>query len=247
VTSDPAGLASILQYSAALLNGLLTTVFVAVASIAGAAMVSLVLGVLRLSRNPTVRIGAAVVVEFFRGASALVFLFWVYYALPLVPGLPRFGSPLAASITVLALVGGAYGAEIVRGAMVAVARGQWDACHALGMTRMQALRLVILPQACSQIVPSFGSLAIDMVKWTSIVSFVGVQDLLYVGNSIRTLTYQTVAVFSMLAVTYWVLCLLAAKLFRIAEDALPLNRALSEIARSRHQRMPAGDVLVPHA
>ena len=80
----------------------------------------------------SVRAVAGGAVELLRGASALVYLFWAYYALPaLMPGIPRF-SPFTASITVLSLVGGAYGAEIVRGGLQAVPRGQFDACRALG-------------------------------------------------------------------------------------------------------------------
>jgi ectoine/hydroxyectoine ABC transporter permease protein EhuC len=238
---------AVLQYTPALLQGLGVTVMVALASILGGAVVALVLGLLRVSRHAWIRIAAMVLVEFFRGASALVFLFWVYYALPLVPGLPRFSSPWTAAITVLALVGGAYGAEIVRGAIIAVPRSQWDASHALGLSRTQALLRVVLPQAMTQIVPSFGSLAIDMIKWTSIVSFVGVQDLLYVANSIRTMTYQTVAVFTLLAATYWVLCLAASWLFRWIEAALPMNRALRQSAQARAGAATDARAAVPNS
>lgn len=226
-------MSSLVEYWPSLLRGTATTIYVALASIGGAAVVSLVLGLLRVSRNRVLRLVSAFAVEFFRGASALVFLFWVYYAMPLIPGLPRFGDPTVAAIATLALVGGAYGAEIVRGAIISVPRGQWDAFQALGMTPTQGLVKIIVPQALTQVVPSFGSLAVDMVKWTSIVSFVGVQDLLYVGNSIRALTYQTVTIFSLLAATYWILCLMTSSFFRFVETLLPLNRALHRIQQSK--------------
>jgi len=219
-------MAAVFEYFPAILDGLLTTAIVALLSIIGAAIFSVLLGVLRNSRRMRVRTAAGGAIELLRGASALVYLFWAYYALPaLVPGLPRF-DPFIASIAVLSLVGGAYGAEIVRGGLQAVPRGQSDACLALGLRPYQALIRVILPQALSQIVPGFASLAVDLVKWTSIVSFVGVQDVLYVANSVRSITYETTAVFLIVAALYWVLCLLVSLAFLAIERALPLNRAL---------------------
>jgi polar amino acid transport system permease protein len=216
---------AIIEYWPALAQGLLITVWVALSSILGAASGGLILGSLRLSRRKPVRVGAAVLVEVIRGASALVLLFWVFYALPLLPGMPHL-SPMVASILVLSLVGASYGSEIVRGGIESVQRGQAEACHALGLTPAQGLRRVVLPQALSQIVPAFGSLAADMIKWTSIVSFVGVQDLLYVGNTIRSATYETIGVFSLLAATYWLLCVISGWSFKSLESVLPLNRSL---------------------
>lgn len=216
---------NLVDYAPAYALGVWVTVQVAVAGIVGAVLVSAVLGALRLSPRRWVRVAAAVLIEASRGASALVVLFWVFYALPLLPGMPRL-PPLTASVLVLAVVGGAYGAEIVRAGVAAVDRGQFDACRALGLSRWRAARLVVVPQALTQIVPAFGSLAADIVKWTSIVSFVGVQDMLHVANSVRSITYETVPVFCILAVTYWLLCLGTSVLFRALESALPMTRAL---------------------
>ena len=218
-------MSAVFAYWPALIDGLITTIWVAITSILGSAVVSLILGTLRISRKSSLRIIASLLIEVFRCASALVFLFWVFYALPLLPGMPRL-SPIMASIGVLALVGGAYGAEIVRGAIESINSSQSDACHALGLTPWQGLTRVILPQALSQIVPSFGSLAADLVKWTSIISFVGVQDIFYVANTVRSVTYQTVSVFTLLAAIYWTICLLSSLFFRFLEHFLPLNRAL---------------------
>jgi len=140
----------------------MVTVWVAVASITGAAAGALVLGSLRLSQRRAVRISAVALIELIRGASALVLLFWVFYALPLVPGMPHL-SPMTAAILVLSLIGASYGAEIVRSGIETIPKGQLDACHALGLTRYQAFSRIVLPQALSQIVPAFGSLAADMV------------------------------------------------------------------------------------
>lgn len=233
----------VLEFWPALLQGLMVTIWVAVASIIGAAAGALLLGCLRLSQQRAVRISAAILIELIRGASALVLLFWVFYALPLVPGMPHL-TPMTAAIMVLSLIGASYGAEIVRSGIEAIPRGQLDACHALGLTRYQAFSRIVLPQALSQIVPAFGSLAADMVKWTSIVSFVGVQDLLYAANTVRSVTYATVPVFSLLALMYWVLCVFSGAGFRALESVLPLNRALNATGSlpSRKQRWHGGEV-----
>ncbi|WP_137389073.1 amino acid ABC transporter permease [Rhodoligotrophos defluvii] len=215
----------LLDYLPALLQGLKTTLAVAVLSIVGCAITSVLLGIFRSARRLPRRVAAGAVVELLRGASALVYLFWAYYALPLIPGMPQL-SPFAAAVLVLSLVGGAYGAEIVRAGIESVPRGQTDASRALGLSPFETLRLVILPQALSQIVPSFGSLAVDLVKWTTIVSFVGVQDVFYVANNIRNITYDTVKIYLMLAILYWVLCFVTSVIFRAVEWCLPLNRAL---------------------
>lgn len=215
----------LIEYLPALLDGLRTTVIVAILSIVGCAFTSLVLGIFRSSKGASHRAIAGTAVELLRGASALVYLFWVYYSLPLIPGMPQL-SPMASAVLVLSLVGGSYGAEIVRAGIESVPRGQFDACRAIGLSTFQSVRYVVLPQAMSQIVPSFGSLAVDLVKWTTIVSFVGVQDVFYVANNIRNITYETVQIYAGLVLLYWVLCFFTGAVFRTIEWYLPLNRAL---------------------
>jgi polar amino acid transport system permease protein len=216
----------LVEFLPAIGRGLATTVAIAIASIVGCAIVSIVLGVARRSGFAPAKTAAGLVVELLRGASVLIYLFWVYYALPLVPGMPRL-SPVAVSVVVLSLVGGAYGAEIVVSGLQAVPKGQAEAARALGLSRYHTFVRIMLPQALTQIVPAFASLAIDMVKWTAIVSFLGVQDLLSVANIIRTMTYSTVGVYLGVAAIYLGLCLCTSYLFRLAERALPLNRALA--------------------
>lgn len=210
--------------------GLLTTTELAAASILGAAAVATVLGTLRAARNTPARAASGGAVEFLRGTSVLVQLFWVYYALPSIQGAPRL-PPTVAAVLVLSLNGGAYGAEIVRSGLLSVPRGQHDACHTLGLPRRVALLRVVLPQALGQIVPAFGSLAVDLAKWTSVVSFVSVQDLFYWGNTVRVQTNQTVPVYLLLAGCYLALSGAVALAFRAVEYALPVSRARRRVVR----------------
>ena len=121
-------------------------------------------------------------------------------------------------------------------------RGQAEASLALGLSKYRTFSRVVIPQALSQIVPAFASLAIDMVKWTSVASFVGVQDLLSVANMIRTTTYATVSTYVGVGMLYFLLCLLTARLFARLEYALPLSRARR--AASTPQAVRGGPALL---
>ncbi len=221
----------IFRYWPVLLEGLQTTVGISVLTIVLSAVGALVLGSLRLSRFRAARIATVVLIELIRGPSVLIMLFWVYYAFPMLPGAPKI-APITAAILVLSLAGSAYGAEIVRAGLASIPKGQNEACHALSLSRKNTLFRVILPQALSQIVPGFGSMARDMIKWTSIVSFVGVQDILYAANSVRSETYETTKVFCLLALTYYILTLLCGMAFKASESLLPMNRAMNRAMKS---------------
>lgn len=214
-----------------MLDGLRVTITVAALSIAGCALTALTLGVLRTMKGAAVRYSAVVFIELMRGASVIVYLFWLYYALPAIPGVPQL-SAFTACVLVLSLGGGVYGAEIVRGGIEAIPRSQWDACQALGLSKFNTLFRVVLPQALSQIVPAFGSLSVDLVKWTSIVGFVGVHDLFYIANSARTMTNETVIIYLILVLVYWSLCTFTGFIFRGAEYFLPMSRSRRTVAYS---------------
>lgn len=215
-----------------IVEGLLTTFLLAWASIALAALVAVIVGALRVSSSPLTSAASGVGVELMRGTSVLVQLFWVYYVLPVLPGGIRL-SPWTAALLVLGINGGAYGADIVRAGLLAVPRGHRDATRALGLPPLVAFRRVTLPAALAQIVPSFGSLAIDIAKWTSVVSFVGVTDLLYWANVARSSTNEIVLVYTLVAALYIGIAVVVAAGFRGLEALLPTSRARRAAARAR--------------
>ena len=127
-------------------------------------------------------------------------LFWFYYALPL------FGvnlTAMAAGIVVLGLNIGAYGAEVVRGSVQSIDKGQYEACTALNMTGFQRMRLVIMPQALVRILPPAGNLIIELLKTTALVSLITLSDLTYEGKLLRDESLRTVEVFGMLLIIYF--------------------------------------------
>jgi polar amino acid transport system permease protein len=218
-------------YLPKIFEGFQTTAQIAAMSIVLAAAGAVILGGLRVSRSRTSRFGSGAAVELLRGTSVLVQLFWIYYALPLLPGEISI-DPNVAAVAVLGLNGAAYGADIVRSGLRSVPAAQNDACHALGLPTAVAFFRVRLPQALSQIVPAFGSLAVDMAKWTSVVSFVTVQDVLYWGNTARAHTNETVSVYLLVGALYLVLCVAVAAVFRGIEYVLPLARSTRTAKRA---------------
>jgi polar amino acid transport system permease protein len=187
-------------------------------------------GSARLSRWWIVRMIAGTYVEVFRGASALIILFWIYYALPF------FGvslDALSAAIIGLGLNSGAYGAEIVRGAILAVPKGQYEASTALNFSPLQRLRYVILPQAVVMMMPPFGNLFIEILKGTSLVSLITLTELTARGKQLATVTFQAIEVFLVILVIYFVLATgisavmrqIEARLARNLGRGVPLTRA----------------------
>ncbi|MGE3547109.1 MAG: amino acid ABC transporter permease, partial [Kofleriaceae bacterium] len=145
-----------------LLHGLLVTLELCLGGAALAIVLAFLAGLGRLSLDPIVRGAARIYVELFRGTSILVQLFWFYFAFPLVLGIEI--PAMAAGILVLGLNVGAYGAEVVRGAIQDVPQGQHEAAIALDLTRWQRMRHVIVPQALPAMLPPAGNLLIELVK-----------------------------------------------------------------------------------
>jgi len=185
-----------------ILTGLGVTVAYTIGTILLGLVVGLVTGLLRLSRNPVITAPLVAYVEIFRCTPLLVQIVWFYYALPVVLGIdiPAY----AAATLVLSLYTGAFYAEIIRGGVNSIERGQWDAARAIGMRRGQVMRHVILPQAVKRMIPPFMNQSIIQLKNTSLVSTIAVADLLYEGTIITAATYRPLEVYTMIAVIYFI-------------------------------------------
>lgn len=167
-------------------------------------------------------------VEVFRGTSALVQLFWFYFALP------RLGihlSALGAGILVLGLNSGAYGAEVVRGAVQAVPEGQRRAARALGLTEGQILRRIVLPQAAERMVPPAGNLLVELLKNTALASTIALTELTFRAQALRSETLRTVEIFTVTLVVYF----LIARLIGFG-----MNRLESRVSRHRGRSLADG-------
>jgi len=182
--------------------------------------IGVVLAIMRLSQNPVFRAASWGWIWFFRGVPPLVQLvFWYNLAL-LIPtvtvGIP-FGpllwsgstnlliTPFSAAILGLSFTESAYAAEMIRGGIQAIGIGQTEAAATLGMTRLQILRRIVLPQALKILIPPIGNDTISMLKFTSLVSVLALPDLLYSAQMIYSRTYQTIPL--LIVATIWYLVL----------------------------------------
>jgi polar amino acid transport system permease protein len=184
-----------------ILTGLGVTIAYTVGTILLGLMIGLVAGLLRLSRNPMITAPLVAYVEIFRCTPLLVQIVWFYYALPVVLGIDIPAH--IAAVLVLSLYTGAFYAEIIRGGVNSIERGQWDAARAIGMRRRQVMRYVILPQAVKRMIPPFMNQSIIQLKNTSLVSTIAVADLLYQGTIITAATYRPLEVYTMVAIVYF--------------------------------------------
>ncbi|MDU4695468.1 MAG: ectoine/hydroxyectoine ABC transporter permease subunit EhuC [Paenibacillus sp.] len=165
-----------------LLEGAKITVTVALLATILAVGFAFISGLMSLSRWRLIRWISSIYVEVFRGTSLLVQLFWLYFALPFAGiELPK----LLAAVLAVGLNFGAYGSEVVRSAILAVPKGQWEAAVALNMTPWQRMSHIILPQAALRMLPPFGNLLVELIKSTSLVYFITMADLTYQAMVLR--------------------------------------------------------------
>lgn len=210
-----------------LLRGVLVTLEVTAGAAVIALIMSFLIGAARSSPSVWVRAPAALYVEFFRGTSAFVQIFWVYFALPL------FGvtfSPLMAGVVVLGLNVGAYGAEVVRGALLSVAPGQAEAALALNLSRWQSLKYVVGPQALVKMIAPFGNLLIDLVKGTSLLSAIGLVELTFAGKQQVYANGQAATTYALVMVLYLLVGIPLAWGMRKWERQATLRLHLSRVA-----------------
>jgi polar amino acid transport system permease protein len=188
------------------IGGAVTTIEVSLLALMLATSLGLVIGLARASRRRWLYLPSVVYVEFLRSVPPLVLLFMTFYAVPIVMGIDMPGFP--AAVVALGVAGSAAMAEIIRGGVEAIGRGQWDAAHSLGMRYPEVTRYVVLPQAVRLALPPAISLYVSMLKDSSLVLLVGVVELTAVGMQVRGLSFGrgTLVVFLVVAAFYFVMC-----------------------------------------
>ncbi|MGY4719674.1 ectoine/hydroxyectoine ABC transporter permease subunit EhuC [Naumannella cuiyingiana] len=211
----------VLEYLPLLLRGLGMTLLITVLGGILTIIVAFTAGLARLSSHAWVRIPAGVFVEVFRGTSMLVQLFWFFFALPF------FGiqlAPLTAAVLVLGLNEGAYASEVVRGAIKSLPKGQTEAAIACGMPAGKRMRRILIPQAVPIMLPPMGNVMVDLLKNTSLVSLITVLDLTFAAQQVRTSTGESLTVFGVILVVYFLLSMLISALTAMLERRFSLDR-----------------------
>ena len=197
--------ASNLQF---MLAGLGLTIVLSVCAIALAVVLGLLLALAGLSQNTLLRGVNRVYVECFRAVPLLVLLLWVYYGLPVITGL-QFGTFVAGLIT-LALSDAAFEAEVFRAGIQSVPRGQREAAETLGLSRWKTFRFIVFPQAIRHILPALGNQFVYVLKMSSLVSVVGLQELTRRANELNVTEYRPLEIYTFLVLEYLALILVVS-------------------------------------
>lgn len=190
------------QYGDRILSGTLVTVLLTLLATVLAVAIALTAGLMRMAPNLLIRGVATVYIEIFRGTSLLVQLYWIFFVLPL------FGitfDKFTAGFVAVGMNLGAYGAELVRGAILSVPRGQWEAALALNMSPAKRMLRVILPQALLIMLPPWGNLLIELLKGTALVALIAVADLMFQVKQINGTTFLSAQSFGTALVIYYIL------------------------------------------
>ena len=165
-------------------------------------ILALLFGLMKMSGNRLAKTFAVTYIEVFRGTSLLVQLYWIFFVLPL------FGVTLekfTAGYIAIGMNAGAYGAELVRGGILAVPKGQWEAATAINMSPARRMWRIILPQALVNMLPAWGNLLVEVLKGTALVSLISVTDLMFQAKQINASTYLSAQIFGTALVIYYIL------------------------------------------
>jgi aspartate/glutamate/glutamine transport system permease protein len=208
-------------------GGFWLTIQISVLGLIGALVVGTAIALTRVSPIAPLRWIGASYVEFFRNTPLVVQLFFLFFGLPFL-GL-RFSSDLFENIFRAAFVGmalyhGAYVAEVVRGGLLAVDRGQIEAARSLGLSYVQMLREVQLPQTFRAVIPPLGNVAIALVKNTSLASAIGVSELLGAAETVESRTFRAEEAFVAATLLYLVLTIPLGAVVNILERRLMVVR-----------------------
>ena len=208
------------EYLGPLMQGAWVTVQLTVYSTIFGAILAFAAGIGKTSHNLVLRTIAIVYIEIFRGTSLLVQLFWLYFALPLVGmaiGIDLRMPPVVAGVAALSLNIGAYGAEVVRGAVQAVSKDQYEAARALNFTPRKTLWRIALPQAIPEMMPPFGNLAVQNLKDTALVSLISLGDLAFRAEQLRNFTQDSTTIYTMVLFMYFGMALVLTAIMKLLE------------------------------
>ncbi len=189
-------------YSPQFVDGSITTAMQAFLAAGLAIVIAVVAGLMRLSHNRLVYGTATVYIEIFRGTSLLVQIYWIFFVLPLLGlSLEKF----TAGYIAVGMNLGAYGAELVRGGILSVPKGQWEAALALSMSPARRMWRIIFPQAFLNMLPPWGNLLIELLKGTALVALISVTDLMFIARKINGTTYLSAQAFGTALIIYYLM------------------------------------------
>ncbi|MCR2043003.1 amino acid ABC transporter permease [Anaerosalibacter massiliensis] len=209
------------------LEGAKITLLLAILTIFFGVIFGILLALMRISHNPILKTISAAYIEFIRGTPIMVQLFIVYYGLSFIgitfPDINVLGSSfpdLMAGVTALSINSAAYVAEIVRAGIQAVDKGQMEASRSLGLTYFMSMKSIILPQAIKNVLPALGNEFIAIIKESSIVSIIGIHELMYNTDMVRGNTFKPFEPLIVTAGIYFIITFSLSTIVRTLERRL---------------------------
>ena len=191
----------VFEYQANLYRGLGVTFELSIIIILASMVRGIIIGAGRYSKNRLFNWPATAYIELFRNTPVLIQIVWFYYAFPVLIGIQMEGFYAALFGIGLNMI--AYSADIVRGGIQSIEKGQWEAAKAIGMNYFSIMRRVILPQALRRMIPPFTSRTVEAVKATSLASTIAVAELLYEGQVLAKTVYRPFELYTAIAVLYF--------------------------------------------
>jgi polar amino acid transport system permease protein len=201
-----------------LAEGLANTIWLSVASIVLGLIIGLVLALLRLASWRFASLPATAIIEFYRNTPPLVHFFWYFYGLPILIGVSL--SAFIAALLALSIQSGAFFAEVFRGGIISIERGQWEAGRALGMTYGRLMRRIILPQAVRRMVPPLMERSFELVKTTALAATLAYSEILYRAMVVASQSFRPLETYTTVAAAFFSLLLLVSLAMRRVELAL---------------------------
>jgi polar amino acid transport system permease protein len=224
------------QYPNGPMGGLVITIALALAGLALAFPLALLVALARIGRYRPLRLVAAGLVHTVRGTPLIMVVFWAYFLLPVLIGHTISG--FATMVGAIVIYESAYIGEVIRAGIEAIPRGQEEAAKALGLSYVRTMALVILPQALLDMLPSLISQFVSIIKETSLGYTISVNEMTFAAAQVNSvLLTKPVQVFSILALTYFVLCFLLTQTARFVDRRIALRRA--GVMRPRREVAPA--------
>lgn len=205
-----------------LLIGAGVTVQITLLSVLVGVVIGLFVGIMRISSFKLLRFLGAVYVDFFRGTPLLVQIFLIYFAIPAITG--QRMDPFVAAISACGINSGAYVAEIFRAGIQSIDKGQMEAGRSLGMTWIQTMRFIIVPQAFKRVIPPLGNEFIALLKDSSLVSVIGFEELTRRGQLIIAKTYGSLEIWLSVAIIYLIMTLTISRFVAFLEKKFNTER-----------------------
>ena len=218
------------KYYRFFLEGVQNTLIIAFFTVLFGTLLGILMAMAKLSGIKPLKWLATAYIEFFRGTPLMVQLMFIFYGLPMIgvsfPDVPFIENfqRFAAGIVAMSLNSCAYVAEVIRSGIQAVDVGQMEAARSLGFKKSQSMSLVILPQAIRNILPALGNEFVTVIKESSIVSVIGIADLMFRTNGVKAKNYKTLECLFIAAMIYFVLTFVSSRLISLMERRLRRGR-----------------------